>query len=138
MYYREKGITNFISVMDIINLPMGEKFTAVLLPFYPYMYIYIILEELKEQLDIHKQAGMTDEQVKTANDIRKKGKNTVGVNFFKISAMNNIFFFFLLFILYLSYLKNTAQNSRKRANDRFTGLTEGNITKTIIQSIHFH
>ena len=38
MYYREKGITNFISVMDIINLPKGEKYTAVLLPLYVYLY----------------------------------------------------------------------------------------------------
>ena len=102
------------------------------------MYIYIILEEFTEQLDIHKQAGMTDEQFTTAKDIRRKGKNKVGVNFFKISPMNNIIFFFLLFIFYLSYLQNTAQNSRKRKNDKLTDLTEGNITKTIIQSIHFH
>merc|ERR1712110_1192991 len=51
---REKGITQFISVYDIINLPM---------------------EEFTEQLDIHKSKGMTDEQFTTAKDIRRRGKN---------------------------------------------------------------
>ena len=74
----------------------------------------------------------------TAKDIRRRGKNKVGVNPFKISAMNNIFFVFILFIFDLSCLQNAAQNCRKRANDRLTDLTEGNIAKTIIQSIHFH
>ena len=52
---REKGITQFMSVYDIINLPM-EKF----------------IEQLKE----HKsQNGMTMEQQQTAKEIRIRGKN---------------------------------------------------------------
>jgi len=53
---REKGITNFISTYDIINLPMDEfndKLQQCRLP----------------------EHGMTEEQIVCARDIRRRGKN---------------------------------------------------------------
>ena len=121
-----------------------------------FIYIYIILEEFTEQLDIHKSKGMTDEQFTTAKDIRRRGKNKVGVVFFNISAMHFLllsctlyfsltstilyirYFFclYLFFILDLFFLQNAAQNCRKRANDRLTDLTEGNNNIYSIKSLH--
>ena len=74
-----------------------------------FIYIYIILEEFTEQLDIHKSKGMTDEQFTTAKDIRRRGKNKVGVVFFNISAMHflllscTLYFSLTSTILYIRY-----------------------------------
>jgi len=51
---KEKGLTNFISTHDIINLPM---------------------DEFNDALDKAKQLGMIEEQVMCARDIRRRGKN---------------------------------------------------------------
>jgi len=51
---REKGITQYITVSDIINLPM---------------------DEFNERLEKAKLEGMTEEQYTTARDIRRRGKN---------------------------------------------------------------
>jgi len=51
---REKGITKFIEVRDIINIPM---------------------DEFNEKLEQFKTMGMTEDQSTTAKDIRRRGKN---------------------------------------------------------------
>ncbi len=39
-------------------------------------------EEFTEKLDKYKTQGMTEEQFTTAKDIRRRGKNKVGCDFF--------------------------------------------------------
>jgi len=51
---REKGITSFISVFEIINIPM---------------------DEFNDRLAKHRTEGMTQEQHDVARDIRRRGKN---------------------------------------------------------------
>jgi len=51
---REKGIINFISVDELVNLD---------------------IEDLTKRLDRHKTEGMTDEQICFAKDIRRRMKN---------------------------------------------------------------
>lgn len=122
-----------------------------------FIYIYIILEEFTEQLDIHKSKGMTDEQFTTAKDIRRRGKNKVGVVFFNISAMHflllscrylvllidqhytlhNIFLFVFICSSFLIYsfcrmLHKTAEN--EQMTDLQILLK---VTTTFIQSNHY-
>merc|ERR1711915_205785 len=51
---REKGITKFLSMHEILNLP---------------------IEDLTKRLDRHKTEGMTYEQICFAKDIRRRMKN---------------------------------------------------------------
>ena len=66
---RTKGITVYISVYDIINLPMGEKINFFLLQI-DILFDIHHPEEFTEALDRHKLKGMTEEQVTIAKDIR--------------------------------------------------------------------
>ena len=68
---REKGIIRFISVFDIINLPMGEAFNSE----FKSVMKYIFTDEFTEKLDRYKGDGMTEDQCTTAKDIRRRGKN---------------------------------------------------------------
>jgi len=51
---RQEGITEYITVDDIINLPM---------------------DEFNDRLDLHQSQGMTEKQRTIARDIRRRGKN---------------------------------------------------------------
>lgn len=59
-FARENGITEFITVDDIINLPM---------------------DEFNDRLDLHQSQGMTEKQRRIARDIRRRERN-------KIAAQN--------------------------------------------------